>query len=82
MALVKEEIGKFIHTYSDAGMMIKQFDTGILYSDTMDLKGYEHEYEETDQPIATEEPAEVTSDDVNDTISDTIEINNDTKEGE
>ena len=58
MALVKEETGKFIHTYSDAGMMIKQLDTGILYSDAMDLKGYAHEYEETDEPIQAEEPAE------------------------
>ena len=55
MALVKEETGKFIHTYSDAGMMIKQLDTGILYVDAMDLKEYAHEYEETDQPIATED---------------------------
>ena len=61
MALVKEETGKFIHTYSDAGMMIKQLDTGILYSDAMDLKGYEHEYEETDEPIQ-EEPAEESTD--------------------
>ena len=57
MALVKEETGKFIHTYSDAGMMIKQLDTGILYSDAIDLKEYAHEYEETDEPIQ-EEPAE------------------------
>ena len=63
MALVTEDLDKFIHTYSDAGMMIKQLDTGILYSDAMDLKEYAHEYEETDQPNETEdeptdEPAE------------------------
>ena len=58
MALVTEDLNKFIHTYSDAGMMIKQLDTGILYSDAMDLKEYAHEYEETDEPIETDEPAE------------------------
>ena len=58
MALVTEDLDKFIHTYSDAGMMIKQLDTGILYVDAMDLKGYEHEYEETDEPIQTDEPTE------------------------
>ena len=55
MALVTEDLDKIIHTYSDAGMMIKQLDTGILYSDAMDLKEYAHEYEETDEPIETEE---------------------------
>ena len=58
MALVKEETGKFIHTYSDAGMMIKQLDTGILYSDAMDLKEYAHEYEETEEPIQEEQADE------------------------
>ena len=55
MALVTEDLDKFIHTYSDAGMMIKQLDTGILYVDAMDLKEYAHEYEETDEPIKTDD---------------------------
>ena len=80
MALVKEETGKFIHTYSDAGLMIKQLDTSILYSDAMDLKEYAHEYEETDEPIQAEEPAEVTSDDV-DGVSSTSAEDVETVEG-
>ena len=54
MAFVKEELDKFIHSYSDAGMMIKQLDTGILYSDAMDLKEYPHEYVETEEKIEKE----------------------------
>ena len=54
MALVKEETGKFIHTYSDAEFKIEQVDTGIVYDDAMDLKEYPNEYVETEEKIEKE----------------------------
>ena len=54
MALVKEELDKFIHTYSDAKLKIRQIDTGIVYDDAMDLKEYPHEYVETEKKIEEE----------------------------
>ena len=62
--LVTEETGKFIYTYSDAGFYILQTDTGIEYTDAIDLKKYPHEYEETDHPIKAEEESDDTADDV------------------
>ena len=49
--LITEELDEFIHTYSDAGFFILQTDTSIEYADAMDLKGFEHEYEETEHKI-------------------------------
>ena len=45
-----------IRHYSDSGMMLLQTDTGNLYSDAIDVFPTEHLYEETDIPIAAEEP--------------------------
>lgn len=47
---------KFLHTWSDRDMLIKQVETGILYEDAMDLVDVDSgkakfSYEETDQPI-------------------------------
>ena len=39
----------FIRTYSDAGKMIRQVETGDIYSDAIDI--IPHEYEETDEDI-------------------------------
>lgn len=49
MAIVKETVGKFIHTYSDTGYRIKQVDTGLIYDDAMDIE--EKEYTETEEKI-------------------------------
>lgn len=49
-----EMIGNRIRTYSDAGMMIRQKETGILYADAVDIPG-RYTYEETDVPVPDEE---------------------------
>ena len=36
---------------SDAGMMIRQVETGILYEDAVDTMPCKYTYEETDTPI-------------------------------
>ena len=41
---------QFTHTYSDAGMLIKQNETGVLYDDALDLVPCPYTYTETDQP--------------------------------
>ena len=43
--------GKFIHFYSDSGLMIRQIETGIEYSDAIDIAPGRYTYEETDTPI-------------------------------
>ena len=48
-------------TYSDAGFYIIQNETGIEYSEAVDVEGAPYTYSETDKPIETEEsenPAE------------------------
>ena len=50
-----EEIGDRIHTYSDAGMKIRQNETGIVYDDAMDVPESGYTYTETDEPIDVEE---------------------------
>lgn len=42
-------------TYSDAGMMILQNETGIEYSEAIDIEGASFTYTETDKPIAKPE---------------------------
>lgn len=49
-----ETIGDRIRTYSDAGMMIKQVETDILYQDAVDIPNH-YTYVETDIPIPPEE---------------------------
>lgn len=56
-----EMIGTRIRTYSDAGMMIRQIETGVLYADAVDVPG-RYTYEETDVPASDEEDA--TADDM------------------
>lgn len=46
---------KRIRHYSDAGMMIRQIETGRLYEDAVDRFPCKWTYEETDIPIVTEE---------------------------
>lgn len=42
------------HTYSDAGMKIRQ-ETGAVYDDAVDQVGVVHTYTETDIPVEQEE---------------------------
>lgn len=42
-------------TYSDGGFYILQNETGIEYSEAVDVEGAPYTYSETDKPIETEE---------------------------
>lgn len=44
-----------VHHYSDAGMMIRQIETGTLYEDAVDNAPCKYTYEETDEPIPEDE---------------------------
>lgn len=46
---------EFLHTYSDAGMMQLQNETGTLYGDAIDVLPCRYTYTETDQPTESEE---------------------------
>lgn len=37
--------------YSDAGVMIRQVETGALYSEAVDVQPCRYTYEETDTPV-------------------------------
>ena len=45
-------------TYSDEGFYILQNETGIEYSEAVDVEGAPYTYTETDKPIEVEEPVE------------------------
>lgn len=47
--------GTLIKHYSDAGFMLLQVETGIKYSDPVDIVPCRYTYEETDELIETEE---------------------------
>ena len=42
---------KLYRTYSDAGMMIRQNETGLEYSEAIDVEGASYTYTETATPI-------------------------------
>lgn len=46
-----EMIEDRIRHYSDAGMKIRQIETGVLYDDAVDIVPCPYTYEETDEPI-------------------------------
>ena len=50
-----ETRGNRVYTYSDAGMMILQDQTGILYRDAIDVPEMGYTYTETDQPVPDDE---------------------------
>lgn len=53
--IIQEQIGNdLVKTYSDKGMMIKKIGTDELYSEAIDPKKFNREYEETDTPIEQE----------------------------
>ena len=45
-------------TYSDEGFYILQNETGIEYSEAVDVEGAPYTYSETDKSIEVEEPVE------------------------
>ena len=44
---------KLYRTYSDAGMMIRQNETGAEYAEAIDVEGATYTYTETETPIET-----------------------------
>lgn len=44
---------KLYRTYSDAGMMIRQNETGVEYTEAIDVEGAPYTYTETETPIET-----------------------------
>lgn len=55
--MVKSELienGERIHHWSDAGLKIRQVETGIVYDDAVDVMPCRYTYNETDEPIETE----------------------------
>lgn len=48
------ENGERIRHYSDAGMMIRQVETGVLYNEAVDVLPLRYSYEETSEPISEE----------------------------
>ena len=46
---------KLYRAYSDAGMMIRQNETGVDYSEAIDVEGAPYTYTETETPIETPE---------------------------
>ena len=60
MAILKEFYGtrtdgvNLYRTYSDAGMMLLQNETGIEYSDAVDIENAPYTYSELEKPIDDE----------------------------
>ena len=46
---------KLYRTYSDAGMMIRQNETGVEYAEAIDVEGVPYTYTETETQIETPE---------------------------
>ena len=46
---------KLYRTYSDAGMMIRQNETGVEFAEAIDVEGATYTYTETETPIETPE---------------------------
>ena len=46
---------KLYRTYSDAGMMIRQNETGVEYAEAVDVTDAPYTYTETETPIETPE---------------------------
>ena len=54
--IIQEQIGNdLVKTYSDKGVMIRKIGTDELYSEAIDPKRFNREYEETDIPIEQHE---------------------------
>ena len=51
----RKDDAKLYRTYSDAGMMIRQNETGAEYAEAIDVEGAPYTYTETETPIETPE---------------------------
>ena len=51
----REDGVKLYRTYSDAGMIIRQNETGVKYAEAIDVEGAAYTYTETETPIETPE---------------------------
>ena len=57
--IIQEQIGNdLVKTYSDKGMMIRKIGTEEIYSEAIDPKKFNREYEETDISIEQHEKLE------------------------
>ena len=64
--IIQEQIeNDLVKTYSDKGMMIRKKGTDELYSEAIDPKKFNREYEETDIPIDDEKDNEDTESHLN-----------------
>ena len=64
--IIQEQIeNDLVKTYSDKGMMIRKIGTDELYSEAIDPKRFNREYEETDIPIDDEKDNEDTTSQLN-----------------
>ncbi len=52
----REDGVKLYRTYSDEGFKIRQIETGIVYSEAIDVENTPYTYEETDEKIEPIEP--------------------------
>ena len=60
--MVKSELigdGTLIRTYSDAGMKIRQVETGNVYDEAVDVLPLRYSYEETSEPVDQGEESEL-----------------------
>jgi hypothetical protein len=51
----REDGVRLYRTYSDAGMMVRQEQTGAVYSEAVDVENSGYTYVETDTPIESED---------------------------
>ena len=51
----REDGVELYRTYSDTGYYIRQVQTGVVYSEAIDVESAPYTYEETDEVIAIEE---------------------------
>ena len=62
VSMMKSELmenGTLIRTYSDAGMKIRQVETGTVYDEAVDVPPLRYAYEETDEPVDQGEESEL-----------------------
>ena len=64
--IIQEQIeNDLVKTYSDKGVMIRKIGTEEIYSEAIDPKRFNREYEETDIPIDDEKDNEDTTSKMN-----------------
>lgn len=77
MIVEKQLSPTLVRHYSDKHKMIRQIETGVLYADAVDTIPCRYTYEETDEPIPTEEfshEIEQRVDDLEDAVVELAEI--------